>query len=65
MPFEVGVDVVVGLPLEPLRLERAAVGNDALGAGPRREDLLPPALDHVLLVGPGEFLDLRRVVRHR
>ncbi len=59
MPLEVGIDVVVGLPLEPLGLERATVRNDALRAGPRRKDLLTPALDYVLLEDLGKFLACR------
>ena len=59
MPLEVGIDVVVGFPLEPLGLERATVRDDALRAGPRCKDFLTPALDHVLLENLGKFLGRR------
>ena len=59
MPLEVGIDIIVGFPLEPLRLERATVGYDALRAGPRRKYLLAPALDYVLLENLSKFLGCR------
>ena len=35
MPLEVSIDIIVGFPFEPLRLERATVRDDALRTGPR------------------------------
>ena len=56
MPFEVGVDVEVGLALHQLGLERAPHRDHAEHARPRREDPLAPALDHELLEELRKFL---------
>ena len=59
MPAEVGINIVVRFPLDPLRFERATVGNDPLRAGARRKDLLTPTLFYVLLENLGKFLTCR------